>query len=141
MGLGAWQLRLGAALNIEEFYALVYRLQYRALHKRSNNGAFYIRVLTQPVHLWLFLYLIHVNQGLNRVQNHHGATALVKRYLHLFLRNLRCHGYQYREYTHLKNKIQIHGFLGFLSNNMWSDFIFRVAMYLKIAKTAHLWDP
>ena len=30
----------------------------------------------------------------------------------------------------LKNKIQIHGFLSFLSNNMGSDFIFRGAMYL-----------
>ena len=28
----------------------------------------------------------------------------------------------------LKNKIQIHGFLSFLSNNMRSDFIFRVAI-------------
>ena len=30
----------------------------------------------------------------------------------------------------LKNKIQIHGFLSFLSNNMRSNFIFRVAIYL-----------
>ena len=29
----------------------------------------------------------------------------------------------------LKNKIQIYGFLGFMSNTMRSDFIFRVAMY------------
>ena len=41
----------------------------------------------------------------------------------------------------LKNKIQIHGFLSFLSNSMRSDFIFRVAIYLQIAQTAHIWDP
>ena len=41
----------------------------------------------------------------------------------------------------LKNKIQIHGFLGFLSNNRGSDLIFRVAICLGIAKTAHIWDP
>ena len=41
----------------------------------------------------------------------------------------------------LKNKIQIHGFLSFLSNNTRSNFIFRVAWYLLIAKMAHIWDP
>ena len=41
----------------------------------------------------------------------------------------------------LKIKIQIYGFLSFLSNNMRSDSIFRVAICLQIAKTALIWDP
>ena len=38
----------------------------------------------------------------------------------------------------LKIKFQIYRFLNILSNNMRSDFIFRVALYLKIALLAKL---
>ena len=41
----------------------------------------------------------------------------------------------------LKNKIQILEFSSYLSNNMGSDFIFRVAICLLIAKAAYMWDP
>ena len=41
----------------------------------------------------------------------------------------------------LKNKIHIHRFLSFLSNNSGSDFMFRVALCLWITKTAHIWEP
>ena len=41
----------------------------------------------------------------------------------------------------LKIKIQIYRFFSFLNKNMGSDFIFRVAIYFKIAKSAHMWDP
>ena len=41
----------------------------------------------------------------------------------------------------LKIKIQIYGFLSFLSKNMGLDFISRVAICLLIAKIANIWDP
>ena len=41
----------------------------------------------------------------------------------------------------LKINIQIYRFLSLLSKNLGSDFIFRVAIYLWIAKSAHIWDP
>ena len=41
----------------------------------------------------------------------------------------------------LKNKIHIHRFLSFLSNNSGSDFMFRVAICFWITKSDHIWDP
>ena len=41
----------------------------------------------------------------------------------------------------LKIKIQIYRFLNTPSKNMGSDLIFRVAIYLEIAKLAQLWQP
>ena len=41
----------------------------------------------------------------------------------------------------LKIKFQIYRFLNILSKNMGSDLIFRVAIYLEMAKLALLWQP
>ena len=41
----------------------------------------------------------------------------------------------------LKIKIDIPRFLSFLSKKMRLNFIFRVAIYFSLAKTAHIWDP
>ena len=41
----------------------------------------------------------------------------------------------------LKYKIQIIRFLGILSNNTGSDFIFRVAIPFQMAKMVQMWDP
>ena len=41
----------------------------------------------------------------------------------------------------LKIKMQIYKFLNIPSKNMGSDLIFRVAIYLEIAKLAQLWQP
>ena len=41
----------------------------------------------------------------------------------------------------LKIKFQIYRFLNIPSKNMGSDLIFRVAIYLEMAKLALLWQP
>ena len=41
----------------------------------------------------------------------------------------------------LKIKIQIYRFLSIPSKIMRSDFIFRVAIYFKIAQLADIWQP
>ena len=55
----------------------------------------------------------------------HHLTSILKLYYHIRQRygNPDC-----QILATLKNKIQIYGFLSFLSNNMRSDFIFRVAI-------------